>query len=121
MSLLSHTEPFTEGVDPTKANTEGKTEKVIILLTDGDNTENRWNTYSSSNDTKIDPRTKLACAEAKKVATVYTIRLGNEGNASMLRTCASDTGKYYDVEDVGTLTPVFQKIADEISKLRVSS
>ena len=61
--------------------------KVIIFLTDGDNTQNRF----TSTQTAIDDRMKLACANAKNPATVngdveiYTI-LVMQGSASLLQT-----------------------------------
>jgi hypothetical protein len=49
--------------------------------------------------------------------TVYTIRLVS-GNAGLLRDCASEEKKYFDVKDAGQLGPVFQAIAREISSTR---
>ena len=49
MAVLSSKEPFTEGVAPATKDVT----KIIVLMTDGDNTENRW----TSNASDIDART----------------------------------------------------------------
>lgn len=112
MTLLSSQEPFTEAVAPgTKDYT-----KSIVLMTDGDNTENRW----TSNASSIDARTKLACQAAKDAKIlVYTIRL-MEGNETLLSECASSPENYYDVENVADLVPAFQAIGEQLSQLRIS-
>jgi len=112
MTLLSSQAPFTEGVAP---GTKDVT-KSIVLMTDGDNTENRWTSSQSS----IDARTALACQAAKNAGIlVYTIRL-MEGNATLLSACASDPENYYDVENVADLVPAFQAIGERLSQLRIS-
>ena len=59
--------------------------KIIVLLTDGDNTQNRFTTNSSL----IDDRTELACNNVKdKKVLVYTVRV-IDGNADLLRNCAT--------------------------------
>lgn len=91
-------------------------DKVIILLTDGDNTENRW----SSNQNTIDTRTKLACANVKAAnIKLYTIRVIN-GNASLLQQCATKPDMYYDVQNASQLSAVFSTIAQNLANLRLS-
>jgi len=96
------------------------TQKVIILLSDGLNTENRWTSKQSS----IDAREKLACANAKaEGVTIYTVFVdldGTSGNSDPLETCASDKSKYYDLTTSGEIVTAFQQIGTEITKLRVS-
>ncbi len=91
-------------------------DKVIILLTDGDNTQNRF----STNKNTIDARTKLACQNAKDAnIKIYSIRVIN-GNASLLRDCATKTDMYYDVQDASQLNTVFTNIANSLASLRLS-
>jgi hypothetical protein len=90
--------------------------KVIVLMTDGDNTENRW----TSSARLIDPRTRLACDSVKEVGVkLYTIRL-IEGNADLLSECASSLDTYFEVEDVEDLVPTFRAIGRQISQLRIA-
>src|SRR4029078_6335948 len=60
-------------------------DKVIILLTDGDNTES-WNNSTNSaitNVSTIDTRTALACTNIKAAGIkLYTIRV-IDGNAAL--------------------------------------
>ncbi len=91
-------------------------ERIIILLTDGDNTQNRWTTNGSS----IDARTDLACTNVKANGIrLYTIRV-IDGDAALLRRCATQTSMYYDVRTASELGPVFQRIAAEIGQLRLT-
>jgi len=112
MAILSSQAPFTEGVLPGTTDVT----KIIVLMTDGDNTENRW----TSSATSIDARTQLACQAAKDSSiVVYTVRL-MEGNEGLLRDCASNDDNYYDVEQSADLVPAFQAIGEKISQLRLS-
>jgi len=113
ITLLSSQEPFTEGAAP---GTKDVT-KIMVLMTDGDNTENRW----TSNATQIDARTTFACQSAKDAKIeVYTVRL-MEGNATLLQNCASNSANYYNMQNSADLVPVFQAIGERISQLRLSS
>ena len=108
---LTSSLPFTEGVEPAPDR-----EKVIVLLTDGQNTRNRWTTSTSS----IDYRTGLACANAKAAnIKIYTVRV-IEGNATLLRNCASKPTMYYDVQQASQLNVVFAAIAQDLANLRLS-
>jgi len=91
-------------------------QKFMILLTDGDNTENRF----GDNVSTIDTRTALACTSAKNAGVrVYTIRV-IDGNGTLLKNCASDPSMYYDVKNAAALSPVFDQIAREISQVRLT-
>src|SRR5262249_6534989 len=61
---------------------------VIILLTDGLNTQNRWYTSQSS----IDARQTLTCNNAKAAGVIlYAIQVntGGDPTSSLLQSCAS--------------------------------
>ncbi|MEA2990896.1 MAG: hypothetical protein QOG83_3607 [Alphaproteobacteria bacterium] len=91
-------------------------DKVLILLTDGDNTQNRW----SSTQSVIDARTQKVCDNAKADnIKVYTVRVIN-GNASLLQSCATKPEMYYDVQQASQLNSVFSSIAQKLANLRIS-
>jgi Flp pilus assembly protein TadG len=93
-----------------------KTKQYIILLTDGLNTENRFTTDSA----KIDDRTAKLCANIKAAdIEIYTI-LVMEGNASLLKACASKPDMFYALTSSGQLAMVFKDIGAKLSKLRVA-
>jgi hypothetical protein len=90
--------------------------KVIVFLTDGDNTQNRFTSSQSS----IDARTASLCTAVKSAGIqIYTIILMN-GDSSLLRNCATDPSMYYNVTSASQLTTVFNSIAQALSNLRVS-
>jgi Flp pilus assembly protein TadG len=112
LAMLSPGAPFTEA----KVSTTPRLRKYMILLTDGDNTENR----AGDSPSGIDARTKLACTNVKAAGVqLYTIRVIN-GNANLLRECATEPGMYKDVKNSSELKPVFEQIAKEISAVRLT-
>jgi Flp pilus assembly protein TadG len=112
MATLTPGVPFGEA----KPFSTPRLSKYMILLTDGENTQNRFTSSASA----IDERTKLACQSAKDAGIkVYTVRV-IEGNATLLKNCATTTSMYYEVSSASQLTPVFQQIAREISQIRLT-
>jgi Flp pilus assembly protein TadG len=105
--------PLTQGSSPA-----ADLDKVIIMLTDGDNTQDRW----SSTQSAIDDRMELACANVKAPGNnikIYTVRVIN-GNANLLRGCATNPTMYYDVDQASELNGVFSSIAQQLATLRIS-
>ena len=77
--LISAVEPFNA---PAPAP---DLDKVIIILTDGENTQNRW----SSTASVIDARTSKACDNIKAAnIKLYTVRV-IDGDVTLLKGCAS--------------------------------
>jgi Mg-chelatase subunit ChlD len=107
---LSPAAPF--NAEPPRADLD----KVIILLTDGQNTQNRWSNTSST----IDARTQKACDNAKASnIKLYTVRV-IDGNAALLKGCASKPEMYYEVAQASQLNNVFSAIAQNLANLRIS-
>lgn len=91
-------------------------DKVIVLLTDGENTQNRFTSSTSS----IDSRTEKVCTNAKAAnIKVYTVRV-IDGNATLLRGCATKPEMFYDVDDASELNSVFASIAQNLANLRIA-
>jgi len=106
---LTSGKPLTEGEAPAK-----DLDKVLVLLTDGENTENRWGTNSFD----IDKRTEAVCANIRKDnIKIYTVRVV-EGNAALLRGCAN--GGYFEVAQASQLNDVFKTIAKSLATLRIA-
>ena len=111
---------LTDG-DPMNAGTlPDDTQRVIILLSDGVNTQNRW----TSSQSKINAREVLACSNAKAAGiTVYTIFVdlnGTSGSSSTLESCASDSTKYFDLTTSADVVNAFNTIGQQITNLRVA-
>lgn len=125
--LLSPERPFTEGHDWDDEDWK----KVIIMMTDGDNTLN--GTYSSywfksknqMTVTKLNQRFEETCdaikAENPEVM-IYTITFTSNitpDTKDYYRRCASSEDKYYDAPTQSELIDVFNRIARELSNLRI--
>jgi Flp pilus assembly protein TadG len=117
---LSNSAPLNPGALP------AQTQQIIILLSDGLNTQNRW----SSSQSSIDAREKAACDNAKTAGVViYTVFVdinGAQGSSSALQYCAgskpgvSDASKYYDLTAASQIITAFNQIATEITQLRLA-
>jgi Flp pilus assembly protein TadG len=91
-------------------------DKVIILLTDGQNTQNRWSSSTSS----IDSRTQKVCDNARAAnIKVYTVRV-IDGNATLLQSCATKPDMYFNVQQAVQLDSVFGSIAQNLANLRIA-
>jgi Flp pilus assembly protein TadG len=94
-------------------------QQVIILLTDGLNTQNRWFTDQAS----IDARQQMTCTNAKAAGfVVYTIQVNTNGDptSSLLQSCASDPSKFFLVTSSSGIATVFNQIGTHLSKLRIA-
>ncbi|BAT60822.1 von Willebrand factor type A domain protein [Variibacter gotjawalensis] len=112
---LTKQNPLTEASDDVE-----DLEKIVILLTDGDNKQNRWGDHSKRNN--IDDRTALACQNFKQSGsrrTIYTVRI-IDGNADLLRNCASQPSFFYDVKSASDLSATFVAIAQNLTLLAIS-
>jgi Flp pilus assembly protein TadG len=108
---LTPSEPFMQGQSPRK-----DIEKVIILLTDGLNTGNRF----TNNASQIDKRTEAVCDNIKKAKIkLFTVRV-IEGNLDLLQACATAPNMFYDVQVASQLKDVFVSIAASLSGVRLS-
>jgi von Willebrand factor type A domain len=140
---LSPNAPLADGAAYGAANVR----KVIILMTDGENTmgdpgsnseQNKsyysglgyiWQgllgIFSGSSSTRtqaMDARLNALCTNIKaKDITLYTVRVEvRSGASAVLQNCASSSDKYYDVQDVSQLTAAFESIAGSIDTLHIS-
>jgi len=91
-------------------------DKVIVLLTDGTNTQNRWTGTQSA----IDLRTEKACQNVKAAnIKLYTVRV-IDGSIDLLRNCASDPSMFYDIDSASELNNVFSSIAQKLANVRIA-
>jgi uncharacterized protein YegL len=91
-------------------------QQVVILLSDGLNTQNRW--YSSA--APIDARQQITCNNAKAAGVVIYSVLVMSGNSTVLQNCASDPSKYFALTDANQIIATFQAIGTELTKLHLS-
>lgn len=140
---LSPNGPFADGV----AYLTPKTSKIIVLMTDGDNTMNalsnsnlndswyhgygyQWQDHlstggggASTRTAKLDARFTQICTNIKaKQIMIYTVGVGVSASAkTLLQGCADTPSQYYDVDATASnLDGAFSAIAGTIENLRIS-
>jgi Flp pilus assembly protein TadG len=93
--------------------------EVLILVTDGENTQTRF----SSNKSTIDSRVLAACANAKAAGIiVYTMQIntGGDSTQTFLKTCASAPDKFIEVKSANQVVSAFNSIGTALSNLRIA-
>jgi len=94
-------------------------QEIIILLTDGLNTQDRWYTSQSS----IDTRQELTCNNVKAAKiTLYTIQVntGGDPTSTLLQNCASDSSKFWMLTSASGIATAFNQIGTNLTQLRVA-
>ena len=110
-NILSNSLPYDDKDDASK--------RIIIFLTDGQNTDSRM-VHEGGNSNDIDTATSEICTEAKSNdIEIYALRVMN-GNATMLKNCASKDDNYYNLTDASQLTGAFESISSAIWENLVS-
>jgi hypothetical protein len=109
------------------AQTPGYTyQQIIIILSDGLNTQNRWGGNGSTTDTAVDAREELVCQNIKNAnITIYSIQVDTstpaDPKSQVLSDCASDSSKFFFVTSSGSINTVFSQIGSQLSKLRITN
>lgn len=115
---LSNSAPFHPGAMPPD------TVPIVIIVSDGLNTQDRWTGDGANHDSGTDAREALVCTNMKAAGiTIYAVYVdlnGTQGNSAPLQNCASSPGDYFDLTTSGEIVTAFQQIATEITKLHVS-
>jgi len=111
--------------DPLNApSLPANTKQYIIILSDGLNTQNRWDGDGSNQETDVDDRMAIACTNAKAAGyTIYAVFVdlnGTQGNSTVLQNCASDSSKYFDLTTSGAIITTLNAIGQQITNLRVA-
>ena len=97
--------------------------QVIILLSDGLNTQDRWYTNASS----IDTRQQKTCDNIKAAGiTIYTVQVNtdNEATSTLLQNCASNTtgttDHFFLLTSSEQIVTTFGQIGTALSNLRLA-
>jgi Flp pilus assembly protein TadG len=106
--------------------------QIIILLSDGLNTENRWTKKTdgeSDKQKKVDDRMYKGgkgdgtCANIKAAKiTIYAIQVntGNDPKSTLLQNCASDSNKFWMLTSASQISATFNQIGTNLTQLRVA-
>ncbi|WP_146686379.1 TadE/TadG family type IV pilus assembly protein [Bradyrhizobium canariense] len=128
---------LTTGPVPAPAEDSNTTyNRVIIILSDGLNTEDRWPAYgngSSQTGTDIDNRQALLCQNLKSqidpttngpMYTIYAIQVDTstpaDPTSTVLQNCASSPDKFFMLTSSGQIATTFTTIGTALSELRVA-
>ena len=98
-------------------------QEVIILLSDGLNTQDRWYGNGSATSTQVDDRQKLTCANVKAAKiTIYTVQVntGGDPTSTLLQNCASSSDKFFLLTSANAIITTFNQIGTALSNLRVA-
>lgn len=114
---LTSSVPYNEAAAP-----DPELDKVVLILTDGDNTE-AWDNQlkqSINSQATIDNRTTQVCNNIKASGIkIYSVRV-IDGNAALLKSCATNASMFFDVKQASDLDAVFTSIAEALANLRLS-
>ena len=102
-----------------------KYQDVIILLSDGLNTQDRWYQTQTPIDNRMYQTSSGTgtCANIKAAGiTIYTIHVNTGGDpmSTLLQNCASDPDKFWMVTSSSGIGTVFNTIGTNLTKLRVA-
>ena len=100
-----------------------KYSEVLILMTDGMNTQDRWYGSGSSYSSAVDARQKILCDNVKAAGiTIYAIQVntGGDPTQSVLQYCASSSDKFFLLTSANQLVTTFNTIGTALSNLRIS-
>jgi len=116
-----------------------KMNKVVILMTDGDNSFDAGNytaydvlsagklgtTSNSTANTTLNTRTANVCNSLKaNNVIIYTIALGadlNTTSLNMLKACASKSSNYFQSPTTSSLQAAFTSIAAQLNSLHITN
>jgi Mg-chelatase subunit ChlD len=107
---------------PLNAPAESSTSQyqhIIILFTDGLNTQNRW----SDQQSQIDARMSAVCTNAKNSGmTIFTVQIDTDGagQSAVLPACASNSSNFFMLTQPSQIATAFSQIGTAIAKLRVA-
>jgi Flp pilus assembly protein TadG len=97
--------------------------QIIILLTDGLNTQDRWYGDGYDTSTQVDARQTLTCSNIKAAGiTLYTVQVSTDGTpvSTLLQQCASDSTKFFYLTSSSQIVTTFNTIGTNLSNLYVA-
>ncbi|HEY1545332.1 MAG TPA: pilus assembly protein [Xanthobacteraceae bacterium] len=103
---------------------------IVIILSDGLNTQDRWYGNGSTPSSQVDGRQRIACDNMKNAGvTIYAVQVNtdNEATSSVLQYCAgskagaADPTKFFLLTAPKQIVTTFNQIGTQLSKLRISN
>jgi Flp pilus assembly protein TadG len=103
--------------------------QVIILLSDGLNTQDRWYGDGSTTNTSVDGRMYYnstisgTCKNIKDTGIkIYAVQVNTGGDATsaLLRNCATDPSMFFELKTAGAIVTTFDQIGTALANLHLS-
>jgi Flp pilus assembly protein TadG len=103
--------------------------QIIILLSDGMNTQDRWFGNDPNASQAVDNRMYNkgngtgTCANAKAAGiTIYAIQVNTDGDptSTVMQNCASSADKFFMLTSANSMITTFNTIGTNLTKLRVA-
>jgi Flp pilus assembly protein TadG len=103
-------------------------QKVIILLSDGLNTQDRWYGNGYNTSTEVDNRMygsngQGTCKNIKDAGvTIYSVQVntGGDPTSTLLQNCASSSDKFFLLTSADQIITTFELIGTNLTKLRLA-
>jgi hypothetical protein len=98
-------------------------QRVIILMSDGLNTEDRWYGDGRTVSSQVDGRMARICDNVKAAGiTIWAIHVNtdNDPTSTVLQNCASDSSKFFVLTSASALITTFNQIGSQLSQLRIA-
>jgi Flp pilus assembly protein TadG len=110
------------------AVTDTTTKQILILLSDGLNTQDRWYGDGSDTSTQVDSRMYIAsggtCANIKNAGVViYTIQVNvnsADPTSTVMKNCASTPANFFMLTTSGQIIDTFATIGTQLTQLHLS-
>jgi Flp pilus assembly pilin Flp len=117
---LSNEAPFADGAGP---DPRDPTRKVLVLMTDGENTRSPSGATHDGVDLKYaNATTEKLCVDMKKAnISIYTVafEVSDMKTLDVLRACATSDEQFFDAKDTTRLQAAFSKIGDALTLARL--
>jgi Flp pilus assembly protein TadG len=101
---------------------------IIILLTDGMNTENRFSEFASNGNSDVDTRERALCTKLHATdITIWTVQVNTgtgknkDPTQQVLIDCASSSDKFFELTTADQIITTFDAIGKALSDLRLES
>jgi len=108
----------------TVPNVQSDRQKVMILMTDGENQRSKDGVFHNGNDIQAtNTKTDRLCSLVKRDdVTIYTIAydVNDTTTKNLLTRCATDESKFFDARNASDLNKAFEAIGEALNELRIS-
>ena len=103
--------------------------KIIILMSDGLNTQDRWYGNGSNQSPPVDHRMYNTgngdgtCKNIKDAGiTIYAVQVNTDGDpiSTLLQNCASGPDKFFHLTSANQMVATFNQIGTNLAKLRIA-